>query len=163
MVDLLKYVTADSIRYLDMKGYDKILKHLVSDALNGYDEKIKKEVLEEIKAGAKSNQPLDINLGRGFALVHAKNDNVRKIHLVIALLPAKTALVRGEPAHTLIFIILPGSQSRTYLSMLARLGRMLSKDDAEKAFTSAASIMAEGRHAEGIKAVIDYVSDFEKG
>ncbi len=162
MVDLLNYITPDSVMALNGKSYDKILKLMVNDCLGSFSDDIQKQVIAEIRNKSRSKTPLDINLGGGFALVHAKNSSVDGIYLKIGLLPEKQHLLKGDDIHTLICIILSDNQSRIYLSLLAKLGRMLNQPGAGDVFLSAGRCLAGGDREECEKIILDYVKDFEK-
>ena len=162
MIDLLKYIKPDSIIPVAETSYDKILKLMIFTCLDSYNEDIKQEVLTEIMNKRSSKAPLDINLGGGFVLIHAKNNRIDRIRLLLGLMPEGRNLMEGEPVQCFICIILPEKHGREYLSMLARLGRMLNQPDAGDRFSAAGKLLSEGLDEDGYKTILDYVKEFEK-
>lgn len=75
-------------------------------------------------------------LGHGFALTHARIDGGHDILLSVGLLCEPAPFGRGGPAHTIICALIPVQKSREYLSLMARLSRLLTAPGAEAAFRS---------------------------
>ncbi len=161
MINLLQYFTRKSILPLTDIPYHQVMSYLISHCLADYPSHIQEEALTTIQSKSRTRSPQDINLGRGFALIHAKVDKVDHIHLVVGILPKAKKLLKGEKVQSLFCIIIPSSESRIYLSMLARLGRMLRDPEAAKAFKHAGKLLSQGKHDEGSDIIISYVTKFE--
>ncbi len=159
MVDLLDYLKPDRVILLDASGYESILKQAVS--LCAGNAKLELNVLQSIKASSRTNAPQDINLGKGFALVHARSDEASDITMSLGLLPKAIHLIKGDLVQALFCIILPNAKSRMYLSLLARLGRLLNQEDAVEVFQEARDRLVAGESNECAKIIIDYISAFE--
>ena len=103
-----------------------------------------------------------MNLGKGFALVHARHDDCQEVRFALGLLPEQRNLYRGENIHTVIGIVLPSSQARQYLAFLARFGRLMYAPEASALFAEAGKRLAAGEEQVAQKKLIDFVHTFEE-
>ncbi len=163
MVNLLDYFQPSSILPLEDSSYPELMETMVDHCLSGHESSVRQHALQEIRSKSRTRSPQDINLGRGFALIHAKTDQVDQIHTAVGILPKPKKLLKGERIQNILCIILPSSESRTYLSLLARLGRMLRHKEASMAFASAGKLFSSGRGDEAKQAVMELLKQFEQG
>lgn len=131
MVSLLSYISADRIVEIDSQQREDILKQLIAKTLEGEAPELQDKVYKEITS--KSHKK-EVNMGRGFALAHARIEGIEDIHVSVGLLPKKVKYRKGDPVHTIFCIAIPNDMSRVYLSLMARLTRMLSQPDASAKF-----------------------------
>ena len=163
MINLLSYFSPESVIMLQDDAYSQLMEQLVDHCLSGYSSDIRGNILAEIRSKSRSSSPQDINLGRGFALIHAKTDEVHDIRTALGILPHPRKLLKGERIRSIFCIILPPSESREYLSLLARLGRMLRQKDAPKAFESASKLFRAGDSDEARACIMGLLQRFEQG
>ncbi|GEM_PF-3531553 len=163
MINLLSYITPETIFPLQDDPYSELLEEIAGRCLADYHESIRKEALEEIRKKSRSRSPQDINLGKGFALVHAKIEELTRIHVAVGILPKPKKLLKGDRIHTLFGMFLPTSESRHYLSMLARLGRLLQEKEASRAFSTAGKLFSEGKQDQAKEQVMSLITKFEQG
>lgn len=133
MVDLSHYITSGSILEVSPGHHEGILRQLVDLCLPDFPADSRAAVTREILDKGRRQE---INLGEGFALSHARLDDLSDIRVGVGLLPAPTRYVSGPPVRTIFCIILPTSQSRQYLQMMARLTRLISRPEAAAVFRS---------------------------
>lgn len=84
-------------------------------------------------------RPADLReqpIGPGITLVHARRDDLDRIRLSIGLLSPPLAARHGLPVHAFVCALIPESCSREYLTLLARLSRLLSDPVRAAAFRS---------------------------
>ena len=163
MINLLEFFPKTAILPLQDQPYHELMEQLVNYCLADCDNTVKQQALLEIRSKSKTRSPQDINLGRGFALIHAKTNQVKEIHTAVGILVRPKKLLKGERIQNILCIILPESQSRTYLSLLARLGRMLRHKDAAGAFSRAGKLFSSGNSEEAKDTVIELFRQFEQG
>ena len=163
MIDLLTYFTPDSVIPMEDTSYIKMMESLVYHCLKDYPQEVRQKALEDIQSKSRSRSPQDINLGKGFALIHSKIDEVEHIHTAVGLLPKPKKLLKGERIQSLLCIILPSSQGRVYLSLLAKLGRLLQQQEAQKTFSAAGKLLASGNHEDAAQRITDLIREFEQG
>jgi nitrogen PTS system EIIA component len=148
MVRLMSYIRRKAILDIESENHDEILTTLIDNALENYPDETRKRVFEEI---IEKSHKKEINMGKGFALSHARIEGVQDIHVSIGLLPKKILYFKGEPVRVVFCIVIPVDKSRIYLSMMARFTRMLSQPDAGDVFVS-------GNHDE----IIEYIERFDR-
>lgn len=78
----------------------------------------------------------DQALGKGFALTHARIARSRGILISAGLFRRPAPFGHCGPTHTVFCALIPEEKSREYLSLIARLSRLLSAPDAEEIFQS---------------------------
>lgn len=166
MINLLEYIVPASICFLPGASGNDTLRDLVFHCLREDDAETRRRAWQDILAKSRSPTPQTVNLGQGFALVHSRLARLARIRVALGLLPASRKLLKGEPVHTLLGIAIPQHQSRVYLSLLARLNRMLERADAGRVFARAGSLGAgeSARDRDAATAMImDFIRTFEKG
>lgn len=134
MIDLAEYLRPDRMIVLGRAARDAIVRALLGVCLRdaaGLSAAARAAALDG--AHQMKDQPLD----GGFALTHARIAEGDEILLSVGLLGAPRPFGRGGLAHTVICALIPESRSREYLSLLARLSRLLTAPGAETAFRSA--------------------------
>lgn len=134
VISLLDHLSASTMIPVAQRKREDILRTLLDHSLRDYPLKTRTEVLALLSA---SGSAQEVNLGRGFALSHARLDAVNDIHIAVGLLATPLRVFKGEPVSTVFCIVLPDHKSRIYLSLMARLTRFLSTDEATTAFASA--------------------------
>ncbi|MCX7819560.1 MAG: PTS sugar transporter subunit IIA [Kiritimatiellae bacterium] len=72
----------------------------------------------------------------GVVLVHARRDDLDRIRLSMGLLVPPASLGHGAPVHALVCALIPEPRSREYLTLLARLSRLLAAPSGSAAFRS---------------------------
>ena len=133
MIDLLRYVHRECLVLLAPAPRDAILRKLVQVALTGSAE------APETAPSASLDWPRllkDQTLGAGFALSHARVPAGDEIRVSVGLLRPPGAFGRWSDIHTIICALIPEQCAREYLSLMARLARVLSTPEAEAAFRS---------------------------
>ncbi|MCA1753891.1 MAG: PTS sugar transporter subunit IIA [Spirochaeta sp.] len=148
MVSLLSYISTDRIVDIDSQQREEILKQLIAKTLEGEASGLQDKVYKEITS--KSHKK-EVNMGKGFALAHARIEGIEDIRVSVGLLPNKIKYRKGDPVHTIFCIAIPNDMSRVYLSLMARLTRMLSLPDAGPKFEKA-------NHVE----IVSFIEEFEK-
>lgn len=131
MISLQQYISADRIVAIDVEKREEILNRLIAQALPENDTALHGRIFKEISSMSRKKE---VNMGNGFALAHTRTSEVDDIHISIGLLPRPVKYRRGEPVHTVLCIIVSDAMSRTYLSLMARLSRMLSSAGASEVF-----------------------------
>ncbi|TVR68381.1 MAG: hypothetical protein EA427_10740 [Spirochaetaceae bacterium] len=131
MKSLLEYIPADRIIPVETDRREEILRILIAAALPEEPESFHERIYSDITAFSRKKE---VNLGNGFFLVHTRTSEIPEICISVGLLSKSVRYRRGETAHTVLCIIVPDSMSRTYLSLMARLSRFLSRPDAEEVF-----------------------------
>lgn len=133
MVNLLHYVERDRLVVLEAGHHDEILKSLVEVCLRDYEPAGRERLRAElIRSGQMKDQPL----GQGFAITHARLDNLPDIRISIGLLAPPARFCRGAPVHTVFCTMIPAEKSSHYLSFMARLSRLLAQPGAAEVFQS---------------------------
>lgn len=133
MVNLLHYIERNRIVVLEAGQHDEILKNLVELCLRDYEPARRERLLVEIlRSGQMKDQPL----GQGFAITHARLDDLPDIRMSIGLLAPTARFCRGAPAHTVFCTMIPADKSSHYLSFMARLSRLLTQSGAAEVFES---------------------------
>lgn len=133
MVDLSRYITSRAIVEVVLGDHEGILRQLVDHCLPDFRPDSRAAVTRDILDKGRRQE---INLGEGFALSHARLDDLPDIRVAVGLLRAPTRYVSGPAVRTIFCVILPTSQSRQYLQMMARLTRLISRPEAAEAFRS---------------------------
>lgn len=78
----------------------------------------------------------DQGLGSGFAITHARIDEIDKIHAAAGLLPQPIRFGKWPDVHTVFCAIIPSDKANAYLGFMARLCRMLAQSGPRAAFTA---------------------------
>ena len=133
VISLPDFLSTDRFLQTEATRRDELMRVLVEHCLADYPQAIRYKATEAVKRKSDTQQ---INLGRGFALSHARMDSVRDIHVSVGLLPEAVRYFKGDPARTVFCVVLPDAKSRVYLSFMARLTRFLEQDAAVAAFES---------------------------
>jgi mannitol/fructose-specific phosphotransferase system IIA component (Ntr-type) len=128
---LQDYIPVERIVPIESVRREEILQRLIATALPSTSQELRDSVYRDITALSRRKE---LSMGSGFFLVHTRTSEVTEIGVSVGLLAREIRYRRGEPAHTVFCIIVPDSMSRTYLSMMARLSRMLSRTDAREIF-----------------------------
>jgi mannitol/fructose-specific phosphotransferase system IIA component (Ntr-type) len=159
MIDLRDYVKPNLIIKLEPGPFSQIVDILISACAQ--DSSLYKEALASVLASTKSGVSQEINLGKGFALIHARSSQCQTIKFTLGLLPSSKPYMKGEAVQFLFCIILPDSESRQYLSLLARLGRLLNQEDSSSVFAKAAAVCHAANLPTAQTLIMDYIQSFE--
>lgn len=162
MIALQAYITPGNLYLLSARKRDQIIQEMVQHCLHDMDPGLVQSVTHEVLSKKRGSSPMDMNLGKGFALVHARNDACQEVRFALGLLPEPRALYKGDKIHTIIGIVLPSSQSRQYLAFLARFGRLMYAPEASALFEEAGKLFAAGREEEARSQLISFVQTFEE-
>lgn len=133
MISLLEHVPEQHIVTLPETKREDIIHRLIASALPGESEVLHKQIFRDITSFSRKKE---VPMGSGFILAHTRTDKITDIAMSIGLLSEEIKYRRGEMAHTVICIVVPDSMSRAYLSLMARLARLLSQPDAQDVFRS---------------------------
>ncbi len=134
MINLLDYVTPDRIISVNSDKRLEILKQLIAVTLQEEPQHLHDTVFNEITTLSRKKE---ISLGEGFGLAHARIDSDGPIRFGAALLGRTIKYRKGDRVHTIFCLVVPDTKSRMYLSLMARLTRMLASPDAPKVFRNA--------------------------
>jgi len=162
MIALLEYIKPDNIYLLTSRKRDQLIQEVIQHCLHDMDPGFVQSVTHDILSKRRSASPMDMNLGKGFALIHARHDDCREVRFSIGLLPEPRNLYKGDSIHTIIGIVLPSSQSRQYLAFLARFGRLMYAPETSARFEEAGKLFATGQGEEAKRKLIDFVHTFEE-
>lgn len=162
MIALQDYITPKNIYLLKAKKRDQIIQEILQHCLHDKDPAFVQSIIHDVLARKRSGSPMDMNLGKGFALIHARHDDCEEVRFAIGLLPEPRNLYKGDKIHTLIGIVLPSSQSRQYLAFLARFGRLMYAPETSTLFEEAGQRLAAGEEDEAKAKLSDYVHTFEE-
>ncbi len=135
MIDLAEYLKPDRMIAPAPAARDVIVRALLGICLRdaaGVSESTRAAVLDG--AHRMKDQALD----RGFALTHSRIAEGEEILLSVGLFGEPRPFGRCGAVHTIFCALIPESRSRDYLSLLARLSRLLTAPGAEAAFRSGA-------------------------
>ena len=131
MASLLEYIERDRIAVLDDGAHDELLRRLVDLCLRDDAPEPRDRMRADLlRAGRMKDQPL----GQGFAITHARLDDLPDIRAGLGLLGPGARFSRGAPPHTVFCAIVPAGRSSHYLSFMARLSRMLLQPGAADVF-----------------------------
>lgn len=147
MSDLSRIIVQDRIIDLSETEHLTVLQQLIRTAMPFASADVQFHALEEIRSKSNSKE---INLGKGFALSHARLDGISTIEVSVGLFGRETDYLKGEPVHTVFCIIIPTDQARRYLTIVSRLSRYLLQDGIDTTFLS-------GDH----KAILESVCSFD--
>lgn len=148
MIELLSYITEDNIVELDSRKYDEYTPVLIRQCLSDFPVSEQESIIASVKH---INKKKDLNLTKGFALLHFRLDTIPGIRLSVGILPPPEKEGKTETACAVFCIIIPDAQCRTYLSLMAHLTRLLSKPGAKMLF-----------HKGNKKEIVEFIHDFEK-
>jgi energy-converting hydrogenase B subunit D len=162
MIALQDYIKPENLHLLASKKREQIIQELLQYCLHDMDPGFVSTVTHEVLRERHSASPLDMNLGKGFALVHARHDQCPEVRFALGLLPERRHLYKGDKIHTVIGIVLPSSQSRQYLAFLARFGRLMYNKEAPAVFEEAGKLYAAGKAAEARERLSGFVHTFEE-
>ncbi len=126
MTDWHQYLDPSRILRLPPAARDVLLERLIAAAFGP-------------ASAAPRPRPADLreqSIGPGVTLVHARRDDLDRIRLSIGLLSPPLAIGHGAPVHALICALIPEPCSREYLTLLARLSRLLSDPGRASVFRS---------------------------
>ncbi len=131
MIDLTRYLTRERLVPLGPAPRDALLRRLVAAALGAEAASPPAGLpdLAELLRGFK-----DQELGQGFVLTHMRVPFGDDIRLGVGLFGRPAAFGRIADVHTVICALIPDRCSREYLSLMARLSRLLSTAAAAEAF-----------------------------
>ncbi len=162
MIALQDYINPSNVCLLTARKREHIIPEILQHCLQGMDPALVQAVTHDVLAERHHASPRDMNLGKGFALVHARHDDCPAVRCAVGLLPERRRLYRGDKIHTVIGIVLPSSQSRQYLAFLARFGRLMYDPDAAAVFEEAGQLLAAGASGEAQQKLIRFVQTFEE-
>ncbi|GAB6090045.1 PTS sugar transporter subunit IIA [Spirochaeta dissipatitropha] len=131
MSDLSRIIVQDKIIDLSETDHLTVLQQLIRTAMPYASADVQFHALEEIRSKSSSKE---INLGKGFALSHARIDGISSIEISLGLFGRETGYLKGEPVHSVFCIIIPTDQSRSYLTIMSRLSRFLLQDGIDAIF-----------------------------
>jgi uncharacterized MnhB-related membrane protein/mannitol/fructose-specific phosphotransferase system IIA component (Ntr-type) len=162
MIALQDYIKPDNIYAVTSRKRDQIIQETIRNCLHDMAPGLVQGITHEILARKRSINPMDMNLGKGFALIHARNDACHEVHFALGLLPEPRNLYKGDKVHTIISIVLPSSQSRQYLAFLARFGRLMYAPESAALFEEAGKLFAVGQTGEAKEKITAFVHTFEE-
>ena len=162
MIALHEYIIPDNIYLLKTRKRDQIIQEIIQHCLHDKTPDFVQRITHEILSVKRSASPMDMSLGKGFALVHARRDDCEEVRFAIGLLPEPRSLYRGEKIHTMIGIVLPSSQSRQYLAFLAKFGRLMYAPEAESVFQETGQLLAIGQTEQAKAKLAAFVQTFEE-
>lgn len=162
MITLPDVLTPQNIHLLTARKRDQIIRELLQYCLHDKEPAFVQSVLHEVLVKKRSASPLDMSLGRGFALIHARRNDCEDVSVAVGLLREPLNLYRGEKIHTLIGIVLPSSQSRQYLTFLARFGRLMHAPETSIQFKEAGKLLAAGEEDEAKQNLSEFIRTFEE-
>ncbi len=131
MISLVETIPADRLIDLDVNDHRQVLETLIAAALPEASDRCRSLALQGILS---KNSAGEIQLGKGFALCHARLDSIRDIELAVGLFGRPTHFLKGDPVHTVFLILIPTNKSRAYMTLMARLSRFLLEPDIEAVF-----------------------------
>lgn len=132
MPALLDYISEEKLLRIGARKREEILRTLIDGTLKDEDaQPLREAVFREITTRSRKKE---IYLGNGFGLSHARVDAEGPIHVGIGLFGEMVKYRLSDPIHTLLCLVVPDSKSRVYLSLMARLSRMLAGPDASAVF-----------------------------
>ena len=161
MIDLRDYLTEESIIALPEAPYGVLLQMMVDHCLHDCPLELRMAVMKDIRLKRRGGFPQEVNLGDGFGLVHARMEAVQKIHFSVGILEKPKKLMQGDKVQSVFCIVLPQSESRLYLSILAKLGRMLQHPEVAAAFADAGGLFSQTMYHEARGAIIERIVHFE--
>ena len=162
MIELAEYIESGHLHLLNGRKRGPIIQEILQHCLYDHDPTFAQAVIHHVLTARRGASPLDMELGRGFALVHARHNDCPDVRLTIGLLPEPRKLYKGEPIHTVIGIVLPSSQSRQYLAFLARFGRLIYSQESVDAFKEAGRLHATGETEKAQRMLLAYIHSFEE-
>ncbi len=162
MIALQEYITSDNIHLLTARKRDQIIQEILQHCLHDKDPAFVQRVTHDVLAQKRSASPMDMSLGKGFALVHARHDACEEVRFAVGLLPESRNLYRGDKTHTIIGIVLPSSQSRQYLAFLAKFGRLMYAPEAAPLFEETGKLLAAGENEMAKTKLAAFVQTFEE-
>ena len=133
MIDLADYLREDRLVALGPAPRDVIVRTLLGVCLRedaALPEAARTAALADLRALR------DQELGHGFALTHARIAGSHGILIGAGLFGQPAAYGRCGAVHTVFCALIPEERSREYLSLIARLSRLLAAPGAEAAFQS---------------------------
>lgn len=133
MINLADYLRRDRLITPGPAAHDVIVRALLDACLRDAAD-LSEAVRAETLAGA--HRMSEQALAPGFAIVHARMAEGADIRMAAALFGAPRPFGRCGAAHTVFCALIPPTKSREYLSLLARLSRLLTAPGAEAAFRS---------------------------
>ena len=148
MINLLSYITRNNIIELSTSDREAIAKNLIDCCLNDLDEDKRQKIHQSL---LNKKNGLSINLTKGFALVHARIDDIENIRIAVGILKDKISLTKSTSAEVIFCIVIPGEQCRTYLSLMAHLTRLLTEPLAKEVFKQG-----------NVDGIIDFIRQFEE-
>ncbi len=162
MIALQDFIKPANIHLLTAKKRDQLIQEVLQHCLQDADPGFVQAVIHDVLSKKRGASPMDMNLGKGFALVHARHDDCQEVRFALGLLPEPRNLYKGDKIHTVIGIVLPSSQSRQYLAFLARFGRLMYAPQASARFEAAGQSFAAGKSEDAKQTIIDFVHTFEE-
>ncbi len=162
MIALHEYITPEHIYLLKARKRDQVIQEILQHCLHDKNPDFVQRITHEVLAQKRSASPMDMSLGKGFALVHARRDDCEEVRFAIGLLPEPRNLYRGDKIHTIIGIVLPSTQSRQYLAFLARFGRLMYAPEAETVFKETGKMLATGQNEMAKTKLTAFVQTFEE-
>ncbi|MEO0091480.1 MAG: PTS sugar transporter subunit IIA [candidate division WOR-3 bacterium] len=139
MQKISEYLSPDTI-ILDVKSNEKIevIKELSQILI---DKNIITDTEEFFTAILKRENLESTGIGQGVAIPHARTKAVKSIALVFGRSHAGVdfSSLDGQPSHLIFLIAAPEDKKTEYIMTLARLSRLLRKDEARKNLLEAKS------------------------
>ncbi len=130
-MQLAESIQQSKILLLDYTTHIGALETLIAKAIPESSTDLQFHALEEIRAKSEAKE---INMGKGFALSHARIEGIQILQTSVALFGEKTNYLPGDPVHTVFCTMIPPSESRVYLKFMSTLTRFLLQDNIELAF-----------------------------
>jgi mannitol/fructose-specific phosphotransferase system IIA component (Ntr-type) len=148
MINLLSYIMENHIVDLETTDRKEIARALLDNCLSDINEEKRLDILQKL---LNKKNGLEIDLTKGFALIHVRIDEIEEIRLAVGILNKKVTISKGKSAVVIFCIVIPGEKCRTYLSLMAHLTRLLSQPSAREVFKQ-----------DNKKGIIEYIRQFEE-
>ncbi len=146
MIRLLNYINKNNIVELETTKTDIYARQLIENCLGDKDANVQQEALSQFKTKYK-----ELNLTKGFSLIHLRIDSIQKIRLSVGIFPEPKKITKNEYVNAVFCIVIPDTKCRTYLSLMAHLTRLLSKNNAGDLF-----------HSNNKEGIVRFIRDFEE-
>lgn len=148
MIKLLEYINENNIVELNSTKTDKYPQQLIDTCLTDKETGIRNEAITQFRTKYKKKA---LNLTKGFSLIHLRIDSIDRIRLSVGIFPEPKKIAKNRSVNAVFCIVIPDTNCRTYLSLMAHLTRLLSKKDACKVFRPGNK-----------KGIVNFIREFEE-
>ena len=133
MIKIEQYLQPDRIVAMRTIDHDEIVNQLVAICLRDMDPDSRARLR---KKALRAMSMKDQGLGKGFAITHARIDEMDEIRVAAGFLPQPVRFARWPDVHTVFCAIIPSGKASAYLGFMARLCRMLMQPGPRSAFAT---------------------------